>query len=137
MNATLLFVAVAVGAPALKDAPKKDSGIVGEWAVQSVNVGGKQGEPSSNRWAFNADGTFSIYSDGKALHSSPFVFDSKVSPCTLDILTANGGPPDHLCNFRIDGDTLTLSVGHDSKVRPAGVEPGGGATVWVMTRIKK
>jgi hypothetical protein len=137
MNATLMFTALALGAPALKDPPKKEATIVGEWAVESVNVGAKPSSPSSDHWEFNADGTFSIHSDGKTLHSSHFVFDSKVTPCTLDIFPGGGGPPEHLCRFQIDGDKLILSVGHDSKVRPADLEPAKRATVWVMKRLKK
>jgi len=138
MNATLLFVAVAVGAPALKDAPRKEPSIVGEWAVESVNVGGKPSKPASDRWAFNADGSFAIYSDGQPSKlPRHFVHDSKVSPSTLDLLPNGGDAPSHLCTFQIEGDKLILSVGHDSKIRPAGLEPAEGATVWVMTRIKK
>jgi len=136
MNTTLMLTVFVVGAPALKDAPKKESSIVGEWAVQSISVGGTAGQPHADRWEFKADGTFAIYSSGKTLESSRYVSDAKVTLPTLDILPAAAGSTEHLCNFRIDGDTLTLSVGHD-KVRPGRLEPGERTTVWLMTRIKK
>jgi hypothetical protein len=137
MNATLMFAALALGAPALKDPPKKEATIVGEWAVESVNVGATPSSPSSNHWEFNADGTFSIHSDGKTVTRSNFVCDSKVTPCTLDILPSGAGSTQHLCRFQIDGDKLILSVGHDSNVRPSNLEPAEKTTVWVMKRVKK
>src|SRR6476620_11149427 len=60
MNTTVMLTALALGAPARKETPKKEPSIVGEWAVESVNVGGNPSEPASNRWSFNADGTFDI-----------------------------------------------------------------------------
>ena len=41
-----------------------------------------------------------------------------------------------MCRFRVDGDTLTLAVGHCRAGRPATVEAGPKATVWVMKRVK-
>jgi uncharacterized protein (TIGR03067 family) len=136
MNTTVIFAALALGAPALKDPPKKEPTIVGEWAVESVSVGGKPASPASDRWVFNADGTYLI-SCGQRSYPGTFSHDPKGSPGQLDLTLTDMGQQKNLCRFQIDGDKLVLSVGHDSKIRPAGLEPGEGATVWVMTRIKK
>jgi hypothetical protein len=54
----------------------------------------------------------------------------------LDLAGGNRGLTANLCRFRLDGDTLTLAVGHNPGGRPDGVEPGPKATVWVMRRVK-
>jgi uncharacterized protein (TIGR03067 family) len=132
----LLGLALTVGAPALKEKGPAPT-LVGEWATESVTVGGRPSEPGAERWVFGADGTWAILSQEKELDRGPLTWDPKASPGTIDLVpgAASKGPM-NLCRYRLDGDTLVLSVGHEPGVRPVDVEPGPKATVWVFKRVK-
>ncbi len=136
MNATLAL-ALLIGAPALKDKSKPAPTIVGSWAVESVNVSGMATQPGSDKWTFNADGTRSIHSAGKEIHSSRFEIGAKDAANCLDFLATGNAQPTHLCRYKIEGDTLTLTVGHDKTIRPENLDPAAKATVWVFERIKE
>jgi hypothetical protein len=42
----------------------------------------------------------------------------------------------NLCRYKLDADTLILSLGHGRTDRPTDTEPGPGKTVWVLKRVK-
>jgi hypothetical protein len=48
---------LAAGAPAPKDKARPPT-VVGEWATESVTVGGRPWEAGADRWRFEADGTW-------------------------------------------------------------------------------
>jgi len=65
MNPTLILgVVVGVSAPTLKDPPKKESTIVGEWLIESTTMEGKpeQSHPSI-RYEFTKDGQIIVRRD--------------------------------------------------------------------------
>jgi uncharacterized protein (TIGR03067 family) len=130
---------MTLGAPALKEKPDPESTLIGEWDLKSLTVGGRPSESGSDRWAFAAGGTWAISAGGKVFISGPFTWDSKASPGTLGLGRAGDRQPADFCRYRyqIDGDTLTLSVGHDSNVPPADVQPGPNVTVRVFKRAPK
>jgi uncharacterized protein (TIGR03067 family) len=137
MNAlAFLALALPVSAPALKDKPSPEPTIVGTWAVESSNVNGRVIEPGSDRWVFNADGTQSIYGQGQLLQSATYSFGPRAAARTLDLVADAGGRHTNRCLYRIDGDTMTLSVGHGQFGRPADLDPGKGVTVWVFKRVR-
>jgi uncharacterized protein (TIGR03067 family) len=137
MSPLLLGLALTVGAPALKEKPVPEPTLVGEWAPESVTVGGHRSEPGLDRWVFAADGTWAIHGGGKAIDAGAFTWDPKRSPGTMDLASAVAGRPANLCRYRLDGDVLVLSVGHDPDVRPADVQPATKTTVWVFKRVVK
>ena len=134
MSPLLIGLTLVLGAPNLKDPPPS---LVGEWVAESVTVGGKPSESGSDRWVFAAGGTWAIHNGEKVTGSGGFTWDPKQSPGTIDLAHGSAGPPTNLCRYRLDGDTLMLSVGHDADVRPADVRPGPDVTVWVLKRAKK
>jgi uncharacterized protein (TIGR03067 family) len=137
MSPLLFAVSLVIGAPALKEIPGPEPTLIGEWIPESVTVNGRPVRPGSDQWVFRADRTWDMWARGVPVGGGSFAWDPKGSPGTVDLTsTVNSGPAD-LCRFRVDGDTLTLSVGHDSTVRPAGLEPGKKATVWVFKRLGK
>ena len=138
MTPTLLsgVLLLTAGAPALKDKPRPEATLVGEWAPESVTVGLRPAEPGADRWVFRADGTYAIQTGGKPADKGDATGDLGRSVGTLDLATRSAALPVNLCRFRIDGDTLTMSVGHDPGVRPADLEVAPKATVWVMKRVK-
>jgi uncharacterized protein (TIGR03067 family) len=138
MTPTLLagVLLLAAGAPGLKEKAAPESTLVGEWAVESVTVRGRPVHAGSDRWVFRADGTWALYGRGQELAAGPLTIDPKAAPATIDLAERAAAGRTDLGRYRVDGDTLTLALGHDWGVRPATVEPGPKVTVWVLKRVK-
>jgi uncharacterized protein (TIGR03067 family) len=137
MSQLLVALALSVAAPGLKDKPAPEPTLIGEWVPESVTAGGRGIRPGLDKWVFGLDGTFAIWANGKVVQSGPFTRDPKAAPGTLDLGQAGGRGPADLCRFQIDGETLTLSVGHDQGERPADLRPGPKVTVWIFKRAGK
>jgi uncharacterized protein (TIGR03067 family) len=137
MPPLLVALALTIGAPALKDKPGPEPTLVGEWVPQTVTVNGNPSEPASDRWVFAADGTWALHVHGTKIGSGSFICDPKRSPGTTDLAHSSGGGPDMLCRYRLDGNTLVLSIGVDPGVRPADVQPTRNTVVWVLKRAPK
>ena len=106
MTPTLLtgVLLLTARAPNLKDKPRPEATLVGEWAVESVNAGGRPASLGSDRWAFRADGTMSILSRGKAIDSGDYTLGERApsGPSTWS-RTPPGGRPTCPCT----GSTAT------------------------------
>lgn len=105
MNTTLLGLALVVAAPNLKEPPKKAPEIVGQWTVESMNLGGKQNAkaPTEMIYEFTADGQWLIRRDGVTLKSAPreVKYDTKANPPTIDVVypqAAGKGEPHATCS---------------------------------------
>jgi hypothetical protein len=142
MGASLLFVAVTVGAPALKDRPAPPP-LVGEWeALAFASEGGKLGASGEwadprPRWTFTADGRWANHYPGaRGLvidGGGRYTLDPKASPPAITLTTESGlgaGQPggDMTGTFRVDGDGLTLTLTSRSD---------GGVTKMTFRRAKK
>lgn len=145
MNSLMLGVAILVGAPGLKDPPKKDPGIVGEWSLESSSIGGKAAAnaPITMSYQFTADGKWIIKRPDGTVPISPreFKLDPKADPSTIDVeISSKGGLVGRtmLGIWKVDGDTLTIyfSTGDE---RPKNFTPADGARTMVMVlkRAKK
>src|SRR5687767_543850 len=86
MNTTL-FLAMTLAAPALKDPPKKDVNLVGEWIVESQITNGRQlNSTYERRYSFTNDGQWSMTTKGKAIGSGrTFTIDTKTKPAAIDL----------------------------------------------------
>jgi hypothetical protein len=133
MTPALWLLILAADAPAPKDKAPPPT-VVGEWATESVTVGGRPSEAGADRWRFEADGTWAILSEGKPLDGGPFKRDAN-GKGTID-LTDKRGATTNLCRYKLDGDSLVLSVGHGRADRPEDTKPGPNTTVWVLKRVK-
>jgi uncharacterized protein (TIGR03067 family) len=145
MTATLLGLALAVGAPHLKDTEKAPT-IVGEWEVETITTNGRKSAVGNGlRYTFTADGKWLIHRDGK--ETSPtinrgFTADAKPNPATVDLTTSRpGGPENRLIGiYKVDGDTLTIcgtrAKGADRPTRFEAPE-GSGNTMYVLKRARK
>jgi uncharacterized protein (TIGR03067 family) len=138
VSPVLLVLTLTVGAPALKEKAVPVAPLVGSWVPESFSIGGRPPLPETdpNLWTFAADGTWSISVRGNVIQSGPFTRDVDADPAALDLADAAAGRMTNLCRFRIVGDTMTLSVGHDKAGRPAGLDPAPRTTVWVFKRVK-
>lgn len=113
MTPLLLGLAIGIGAPAVKDPPKKDPpSIVGEWIPESAVIGGKNDPPP-------AGATFEFTKDGKAIMKEPgekgdemkYTLDWKKDPMEIDLKEGNGMKDMSLPGiFKLDGDTLMICI---------------------------
>ena len=146
MGTTLLGLALAVGAPALKDRETAPS-LVGEWEVESIGTNGNPNAATTAglRYTFTEDGKWLIHRNGKETApgtSRGYTADPKRKPPGVDLLSntaaANGSRLVGI--YKVEGDTLTICgtrvKGAD---RPTTFEagPGSGRTVYVLKRAKK
>jgi hypothetical protein len=137
MTPTLLagVLVLAAGAPGLKDKPRPEPTLVGEWAAASVTVGGRPVPSGSDRWVFRAEGTYALYARGEPADAGDLTGEFGKAEGAVDLASKTVGLPANLCRFRIDGDTLALAVGQNRGGRPAGLDPGPRVTVWVFKRV--
>ena len=139
MNTLLLGLAVAVGAPGIKESKPAPSP-VGEWTVEASLLGGKddgvmQTSPidkiviTVDRWV--------VVRNGMAPPGTPVAFDPKKSPPEFDFDPgpAGGGIKGI---YKLDGDTLTVCYTIHGD-RPTKIESLAGSQVRMMTlkRVKK
>jgi uncharacterized protein (TIGR03067 family) len=113
MTPLLLGLAIGIGAPAVKDPPKKDPpSIVGEWVPQSAVIGGKNDPPPAGT-------TFEFTKDGKAIMKEPgskgdemnYSVDLKKDPMEIDLKESAGMKEMVMPGIlKIDGDTLTICI---------------------------
>lgn len=139
MNVVLLGLAVAVGAPNLKEPPSK--GLVGRWECTALTFNGKADPQWQGlEFEFTPAGGWAIYRDGRYIGGSDWTYksDPKVGPGAVDLCPAvGGGGMVSLSRYKVDGDTLTLSTPIRIGVtRPAGFEPGEGLMTYTFRRVK-
>jgi uncharacterized protein (TIGR03067 family) len=145
MNNMIFVVALAVGAPALKEAPKRDASVVGEWDVESVSTNGNPGGGTKGlRYTFTPDGNWLIHRDGQELQiaggTRAFTQDGKSSPPAIDLVTSRGaaGESRLIGIYKLEGATLTICGTRTKDAeRPKTFEPGAGITIYTLKRAKK
>jgi uncharacterized protein (TIGR03067 family) len=137
MTSSLLLCALAVSAPGPKDAPKKESTIVGEWLIEStVSDGQPERSHPSLRYEFTADGRLIVRRDDEPTAVQYYKVDPKADPPTIDV-----GEKAHAMVspglFKLDGDKLLWCSSWDDK-RPKALEaPKGSRQVLVVLRRVK
>jgi uncharacterized protein (TIGR03067 family) len=145
MNAALFFTAIAIGAPALKDA-KPAADIIGLWEhEQSISNGQDTAKKRDAplRYEFRRDGTYVIYEgDKEMVGPREFRFDTKASPATLDTKTTkpkDGEATYSLAIYKVEGDRLTICKVMPGKPRPTEFETPSGSPNFIMIfrRVKK
>jgi len=145
MNAVLsLGLALTLGAPALKDPPKKPHNIVGEWVVESTMSAGKArpltGDPL--KYVFTTDGKWTVYRGERKIGGDQrgYFTDTKRDPPTIDLTTDTSDQETRktLGIFKVEGDKLTLCIGRINGDRPKAFEATAEApaTLYVFKRVK-
>jgi len=113
MTLHLLFIAVAVGAPALKAPTPLDVGLVGSWRLETKVILGKVEQvPPDKEFVhiFEADGRC-LNDRGKERPSFHFNYaiDATASPMTIDMLSKPFGSAKPMRGiFKIEADTLII-----------------------------
>lgn len=135
---------MTLAAPALKDPPKSDFNIVGEWVVESQITNGREMKTAPGRkYHFMADGKYT-QTTAKAKAPSKinrsYAIDTKTKPAAIDMKTSVGlEQPNMIGIVRQDGDTLTICYVGTGLERPKTFDAadGSNATVLIMKRVKK
>jgi uncharacterized protein (TIGR03067 family) len=145
VNTTLLITALAVGAPALKDPPKKELKIEGDWVVESQITGGRPVKSSIERhYIFSADGKWTMISSKAKAKNAPsltrtYVVDASTNPPSIDMKTSSGlAQPNMVGIIKVDGDTLTLCYNRTGEDRPKTFEsPEDSTTILIIMKRAK
>ena len=137
MTTVLLELALALGAPTLKD-PEQPTTLYGEWVIEKCTAGGVEQDAKAMsviHWVFRKDGQRTLIGpDRKEMAGGRYTADPKAGTLNL----GSGGVNDDLCRYKVDGDTLTLNVGWSKAPRPADLDspPDSRCTLYVMKRVK-
>jgi uncharacterized protein (TIGR03067 family) len=142
MYPLVAVLAVVLGAPAAKDAPKKEPpSIIGEWAGETGVRGGKpDNPPPGTTITFSKDGKVLMKEGGDdKSQEGTYKADPKKDPAEIDIVPpAIEKGPTIVGIYKIEGDILTIcfSMGGD---RPKAFESPAGTQIMLVTckRAKK
>jgi uncharacterized protein (TIGR03067 family) len=138
MPPLLLALALAAGAPNLKDRPGPEPSPVGRWATTDIRINGSDARPGNEDLAyeFTADGRWLSFWGGKERsRGETYATDPRARPATIDLPTGQGWPMRGI--YKVEGDTLTLVVRVCNDSRPASFDTkGGGVIKMVLTRVK-
>jgi uncharacterized protein (TIGR03067 family) len=134
----LLALAMSVGAPAAKDKPMMLSPVVGEWAVEAMTRDGVTNDikDSGHVYTFQADGKLGCRSGKGPFSWHQYATDVKTTPPSLDIVMGDLDPragTRELYVFKIEGDTLTLCMSLDEKVRADSIDGTKGSKKLTLT----
>jgi uncharacterized protein (TIGR03067 family) len=137
MSVLLFSLALAVGAPALKDPPLKGAAVVGRWQATAVISNGSDiNQHMGLEYEFTTDGHWLIYRGGQILDGTErtYAADAKARPAAIDLTEQ---PKPYPGVFAVETDTLTVCFRTDGGQRPAAVEARGhGLMTVVLTRVK-
>jgi uncharacterized protein (TIGR03067 family) len=136
----LLCVVLAVGAPGVKDPPKKKDAptIHGEWTVESIMIGGmalpRQQAGGPETFLLSPDGTMTVRTSAGGVPKNEvgrYTLDEKKSPPEIDLIPdAALKDTTMLGIFKLDGDTLTVCMGEK---RPTKFETVAGEVTILLT----
>jgi uncharacterized protein (TIGR03067 family) len=139
MTPLFLGLALAVAAPAPKEAPKKDAPtLVGVWKVESSIKGGQRSNPEDWTMEFTADGKMIMKEAGRDINGT-YTSDPKKDPAEIDLTLEGGGQMITMHGiYRFEGDTMMMCLTFMGE-RPTKFEsPDGGNCVLVtFKRAKK
>lgn len=144
MNAVLLALAVAVGAPGVKDKPKAEPNIVGEWTIEKNVAGGRERPPGKldgMTYVFTTDGKYLARRNGVDVKDAirDYKVDPKTDPSSIDLSTGVSGTPMVPGICKVEGDALTIAYNARDFNRPKTFESikGSHVTLTVYKRVKK
>ena len=135
-SSLILGLAVIVSAPGTKDAPKKEASIVGEWKAEKLVIGGQDVSPPEGgvTVTFTADGKVQLVEKGREKEDpGTYKVDAKKNPAEIELTPPKEGK--HLGIYKIDGDTLVVTISDAGTDRPT--KHGEGWRVMKYKRAKK
>jgi uncharacterized protein (TIGR03067 family) len=140
MNTLLAGLALAVGAPNLKDPPKADPPILGDWQmVEWVQRGTKLAVADGSGVEFLPGGT-RLWRDGPGqADERQYKLYPGTKPAAIDLVRTDVGPRPQVypCVFKIDGEKLVIAVGDVGGERPKTFDAATATMLMTFTRVKK
>jgi uncharacterized protein (TIGR03067 family) len=139
----LVGLALSVGAPAVKDPPKKEATIIGQWVGEKAVAGGMNLPVPDGGiiFTFAPDGLLTVTQGGRGKpDAGSYTVDPKKNPAEIDLVPAADKKEAVLQGiYKLDGDTLTLCFrrGAPGAERPKAFESPAGSDVIVMTLKRK
>ena len=146
MQATLLALAIAFSAPALKEKAKGDGDIVGEWVVESIQSTGKVKAPGiakeEMRYLFAANGGLVVMRGERKIGGDArgYNIDPKKSPAAIDVIADTTEPESTTLHgiYKIERNQMTMVLAGLRGTRPTTFEvsqdsPG---SLYVLKRVK-
>ena len=135
-------LALAAGAPGLKDAPKPAPSVVGEWVAERRTFSGTETPPAGDalRYVFAADGTYAVHRGPRKVYADrKYATDPKKNPPTIDLDTEAVGGRVVRGIYKVDGDTLTVCWSNGSDPRPTAFESTAAkpTTLYVFKRLTR
>ena len=143
MTNLLLGLALIVAAPGLKGPIKGQAPpIEGTWQlVDWLQNGTRMAFWEGMTVEFRAGGKRVCREGPDSVDERSYKLLPRTDPPAIDLIRPSGGaePTVHPCIYKIDGDTLVVSVGSPDGERPTGFESGKGGVRMLMTytRVKK
>jgi uncharacterized protein (TIGR03067 family) len=142
MHAFLL--AFAVAAPALKDKPKGNADIAGEWVVESTQSSGRmRGTPKGEmRYKFDADGKLTVTRGDRRIGGDDrgYNFDPDKSPATIDLIGDTTDQESSVTRgiYKIEGNKMTLLIprGRDERPTKFEVSRESPGTIYILKRAR-
>ena len=139
MGGGLLMAALALGAPALKDAGPHP--IVGTWLYLTRTLDGQTADVQGDHcMTFTAVGCHGTHALGKRPTGGlRYELDEKTRPTAFTVTGefAVGGPPEsYVYLFEIDGDTLTVCTRERGRPAAIAAEASSGNVVYKLRRVK-
>jgi uncharacterized protein (TIGR03067 family) len=142
MNATLIFTALVLGAPALKDRDTA-SQLYGTWVMEETaeeaRVRAIERRDGPYRYRFNRDGTWQVFrGDKEVAERRNFLFNATADPPTIDFNTPPRPKNSDLILgiYKIEGDRLTICCSYPDRPRPTEFATAGGIYVQKLRRKK-
>jgi uncharacterized protein (TIGR03067 family) len=140
MNTIVLnCIAFAFAAPALRDLPAEPATIEGEWAIESILLGGEdniRAQPPIDKIVITAD-RWIVVRRGIGNPGAEIAIDSKKNPPRIDIGITDG-KVNSKGIFKLEGDTLMVCWVLDGE-RPKKFESPINSRIRLLTlkRIKR
>lgn len=139
MSPLFAVLALAVGAPNLKEASPKDPPLVGRWVCTDLNRNGKDNlQGPGLEYEFTREGGWKVYRVGKEIGGigRTYKVDPKAGPGAVDLFEGADGLSLPAL-FKVDGDTLILAIrAKKGGARPADFEPGEEHNIFTFDRVK-
>jgi uncharacterized protein (TIGR03067 family) len=143
MSPLLVGLALTIGAPNLKEPPPMGPPLVGRWECTALTISGKADlEWKGQEWEFTAEGGWVVYRDGKDIggisrtnKARTYKADPKAGIGDIDLCERTDGVAQPAL-FKVDRDTLDLSIRFTDGTRPADFEPGDGLMTYTFRRVK-
>jgi uncharacterized protein (TIGR03067 family) len=136
MQTTLMLgLALAVGAPALKEPKKDPPSLVGEWVPELAVVGGQAMPlPMGSLVTFSRDGKCKLTDGTAAAIDLTYIVDPKKNPAEIDVsdVGARAGAKELMGIYRFDGDKLLICITLVGD-RPKTFESLGGSQTILLT----